>query len=252
MDRTPSARDRARDVFRDDSFAKYHLAQFDEPKRSTVHLARFAREVLGPTAEEPLAILDVACGAGANMSYLSEYFPAASWTGVDTAEDFLDVGRERLPSDRFRLLSADLFELDQVFKPDEFDVAFSIQTLSWLPDYESALIQMLSCAASWVFVTSLFSDSDFDAFTTVVDRTVPESERLEHFYNVYSLPRLEAFCERQGIREMRVQDFDIDIDIPKPKHGKMSTYTMPAADGRKLQLSGPLLLPWKFIALRLA
>ena len=41
------------------------------------------------------------------------------------------------------------------------------------------------------------------------------------------------------------------VDLPKPEHGGMGTYTETTASGRRIQLSGPLLLPWKFIALRL-
>ena len=66
----------------------------------------------------------------------------------------------------------------------------------------------------------------------------------EH-YNVYSLPRFIKYCRDLGCSKVVTEPFEIDIDLPRPERsGGMGTYTQQLADGHRLQLSGPLHMPW--------
>jgi hypothetical protein len=69
------------------------------------------------------------------------------------------------------------------------------------------------------------------------------------FYNIYSIRRFRDECLARGAREVVVHDFEIDVDLP-PTFAGMQTYTMALADSRRLQCSGPLMMPWKFVAVR--
>ena len=149
--------ERTKQRFLDDTLLEYHQDQFRKPKRSTIHLLRFVERIIGDT-QAPYTAIDVACGAGANMYHLSKVLKSTTWTGLDFADKFFTVGRPFLPRPRFRLVKGDLFQLDKLFEPSQFDLSFSIQTISWLPHYEEAVALMLRCTRRWMFVTSLFSD----------------------------------------------------------------------------------------------
>ena len=55
---------------------------------------------------------------------------------------------------------------------------------------------------------------------------------------------LKDFLAERGYTVFRAEPFEIDIDIPKPEHLDMGTYTVKTEDGKRLQISGALLMPW--------
>jgi len=244
------ALDKQQSQYLSDSHRNYHESQFTQPKRSTVALCRFMQETL---EETPRSAVDVACGAGANIYYFSQFFPGCKWTGLDFADIFYNrIGRQYLAPDMI-FVQGDLFKLTEIFPEKAFDMSLSIQTLSWLPRYEAALQQLMGVTKKWVFITSLFSDFRVDCITKVhtYDENGAERSDSPYFYNIYSLELFSRFALANGARQIISKDFVIDIDLPLPKNGEMGTYTVGRFDGTRLQFSGPLAMPWKMIALRL-
>jgi ubiquinone/menaquinone biosynthesis C-methylase UbiE len=232
-----------------DASLTWHTDQYAEPNRSTMHLREFVTRVLAGE-DPPTEVLDAGCGAGAKMLHLADLFPSAHWTGVDLGEDALKIGRECLDPKRFRLLQSDLMSLEERLGSKRFDICFSIMVLSWIEDYERAVEQMLAVTRKWLFVLNLFAESELDAFIRMRGRLAGPHQGLSAFYNIYSLPRFRKYCMQLGATEVIAEPFNIDIDIPRPTHGGMGTWTERMADGRRLQLSGPLLMPWWHVAIR--
>ena len=52
-------------------------------------------------------------------------------------------------------------------------------------------------------------------------------------------------------KNIEVYDFEIPFDIPKPPIDQMGTYTEKLVDGRRLQISGSMIMPWKTIRIDL-
>jgi len=219
----------------------YHKTQFEKPYRSTYYLGQFIKQIM--ETDKKYYAIDVACGAGANIYYLSKILPKTAWTGIDWADIFFDVGRNYLKKLDCILLKGDLYEVCNHFKPNSFDIAFSIQTLSWLPKYEEALEQLIEISKKWIIITSLFTDCEIDAIIKIYQ------DEFVYNYNIYNFNRFKRFCFNNGIKRIIEQDFRIDIDLPKPEHKKMGTYTVKTIEDERIQISGPLLMPWKFIAL---
>jgi ubiquinone/menaquinone biosynthesis C-methylase UbiE len=231
----------------------YHRRQFLQPYRSTIELAKFVKENLKDDYSA-LNIIDVASGAGANIYHLSKTLPNAKWTALDYADNFFAIGKEFIKNIDCAFVKGDLFELEKTFGPKIFDISFSIQTLSWLPTYEKALEEMLKVTKQWVFVTSLFTDFRVDATIKIQQYSNDESSNdteSSFFYNVYWLDKFKDFCLKHGAKEIISKDFVIDVDLEPPMSKLMGTYTVKLADQSRLQLSGPLLMPWKFIAIKL-
>ena len=67
------------------------------------------------------------------------------------------------------------------------------------------------------------------------------------FYNIYSLPRIKNFLAKRGFKTFKYSPFVIDIDLPKPGHTNMQTYTEKLIDGKRMQMSGPIPMSWFFI-----
>ena len=58
---------------------------------------------------------------------------------------------------------------------------------------------------------------------------------------------VEEYFAQFGYNNFRFKKFEIDIDLPKPQNPRMATYTETTSDGRRLQISGALMMPWYFI-----
>lgn len=228
----------------------YHERQLEAPYRSTVHLADVIARRCGAFGG---SAIDVGCGAGANILYLGERFPGLEWTGVDIAGEMLfPLARthlERAGRD-VELITGDFHHLRDLVGGRAFDLVLSIQTLSFLPEYERALDELLAVTRGWLVVSSLFTEFDVDVRTTATDYTAPPGSRGPHHYNIIALQRFRAFCESRGCRAFHVEDFEIDVDLPRRGTG-LGTYTRRTDDGHRLQFSGPMPMPWKVVAVRM-
>ena len=245
------------ELWLDDRHLEYHRRQFSQPYRSTVHLMEFVRNVMGARANAPMKALDVPCGGGANIFHLSQVLPHTDWTGLDINSKALAIAIEMNAgkgrgNDSYSFLCGDFNNLAKYFPPHSLDLVFSIQTLSWLPEYKSMVAQFLSLLkpGGIVFVTSLFNDFLVDARIEVTQYSPdnPANGWGPFFYNVYSLDRFRQSCMELGASEVRAKDFEMDVDLPMPTDRQMGTFTRVLRDGSRLQFSGPLLMPWKFLA----
>lgn len=242
----------------EDRHLAYHRRQFAEPYRSTLHLCRFVQRTLGARGENALSALDAGCGAGANIFHLSRVLPHTRWTGVDIAGDLFELhaalsaqhGGPRNPVD---LIPGDFYHLPSLLAAGSFDLAFSIQTVSWLDGYTEFLPQFLAMLkpGGVAFLTSLFTDFHVDARIQITEYEPDGSPRLPMFYNIYAWNRFRDYCLQLGAEEVTAEDFEIDTELLPPKSLHMGTYTERLAGGRLLQRSGPLLMPWKAIAIRM-
>jgi SAM-dependent methyltransferase len=241
-----------------DRHLAYHRRQFAEPYRSTVHLRRFVERILGARLETACSALDAGCGAGANIFHLSRVLTQTRWTGVDITASLFDLhgaltaeyGGLRNSVD---LIAGDFYDLPRLLPPRSFNLAFSIQTVSWLDGYTRFLPQFLAMLkpGGVAFVTSLFTDFHVDARIEITEYEETGSPRTPMFYNIYAWNRFRDYCLGLGAAEVIAEDFEIDTELSPPENLHMGTYTERLADGRLLQRSGPLLMPWKAIAIRM-
>lgn len=222
----------------DDSARQYHLAQWRQEKQSTRAFADF---ISGELSNSRI-VVDLGCGAGACTNYLATRNPSVQFSGVDLSGELIQLATDFGKSTQNLSFSqGDWFALP----PNFYDGAVSLQTLSWLPEFETPLEQIFSnIKPKWFAATSLFYEGDISCRIEVTEHA---RERTS-FYNVYSLPALARFCERHDYRLTRVEPFNIGIDLAKPSNlDAMGTYTRKTDDGSRLQISGPLLMPWHMI-----
>jgi len=87
-----------------------------------------------------LNALDLGCGPGNSTELLSQRFPNAIVTGIDSSDDMLEAARKRLPGIRFE--KDDIARLHTVTSP--CDVIFANASLQWVPDHASLLKTLTS------------------------------------------------------------------------------------------------------------
>lgn len=233
--------------------AAYHRRQFDRPYRSTEAFGTWL-DGLVDLRSTPQRVVDIGCGEGANAFHLSRRYPATSFVGIELNERLVDWGNEllvELGATEVQLQQGDLYSLDPSLR-SAFDGLISLQTLSWLPDFDTPVRRMMELKPEWIAVSSLFFEGKVNARIEIQDYSLPLAGKpyREAYYNVYSIPLVEDVFREGGYKEFRFQPFEIDIDLPAPEDAGMGTYTEQLADGRRLQISGPLLMNWYFLFAR--
>jgi len=213
----------------------YNKRQWDHIYESTVEFGKF----IAPWAQHSKSIFDLGCGAGANTVYLSKQFDAR-FTGVDISRELLDIARNKVTGVNF--LQADMNKLPEAFGVDG---VISLQTFSWMRAIEEPLHQIcFKLKPKWFAFSSLFYDGDISCEIIVHEPKRPR----ESYYNIYSIPRTITFLKKYGYLIAALKPFDIGCDLSKSKNPDlMQTYTETLEDGRRLQISGPLMLPWYFM-----
>lgn len=177
---------------------------------------------------------------------MASKFPQSNFVGIELEERLVSEGRKRLLFPNAEIIQGDWFCLDDKLK-NQFDGIISFQTLSWLPDYENSLKCLANLNPRWIAISSLFYEGNVDYFIKVNDYTENETFCKEMQYNIYSLVRVKKTFENLGYKTFEYIPFDIDIDIAPPEKQGRGTYTRKMADGKRLQISGGMMMPWYFI-----
>ncbi len=229
----------------------YHDRQFAAPYQSTISFCDWLVG-LGAIDEQSSRICDLGCGKGANLYYMATRFPRCQFVGLDIDEQLIRDGRDflqRASVANCRMSAGDLHRAGSYFSKGEFDGVVSLQTLSWLPGYDKAIDAIVSLSPKWIALSSLFFEGPIEAKTVIseFDSAQKADAKRSFFYNTYSLPLVERYLSDHGYKQFKYIAFEIPIDLPRATHGKMQTYTESTIDGRRLQISGPLLMNWYFI-----
>lgn len=231
---------------------KYHARQFKEPYRSTVAFCDWLEMVGYIRKDSELKIIDLCSGQGANICYMGERYPKCMFVGVDINPDIVTKGNSFFQKNGIKnchLEVGDIYNLDSKYISG-FDGIVSYQALLGFPEFEKPIQEMVRLKAPWIALTSLFYDGQVSC-TVEVKRYDAALERFSRcFYSVYSLPIIQKYLRQKGYSDFQSAPFEIDIDLPKPKKRVMTTYTEKLENGHRLQMSGPVLMPWYFIGVR--
>ncbi len=229
----------------------YFDRQFAEPYRSTVAFCDWLENTKTLDKSSTKKILDIGTGKGANLYYMAQRFRASQFVGVDINPDFVEEGNNILKSKNMTnqclLEVGDIYNFDRKFV-NRFEGIVSYQTLSWLPDYKEPLQSISGLNAEWIALTSLFYDGDVNCKIEIEEYNQSiHHEPKRTFYNIYSLRLIEEFFKNVGYSRVSYVPFEMDIDLARPNHRIMGTYTEKLESGRRIQISGPLLMNWYFV-----
>ena len=224
---------------------KYHLGQWEKVKESTKHFSQFIQNKL-----DGGEYLEIGCGAGAPSYFIAKQNPECNFIAADNDKELVNFAKRNLAQQNIKVKNLN-FEIDDWFNlkvRENIDGVISMQTISWIEEYNTPMKEIFNkINPNWIAISGLFYEGDIDCKTEVTEN----KKKRSVFYNTYSIPSFDRYCKEYGYRLTQVKSFDIDIDIDKPKDSNiMGTYTQRVLDGevaKNLQISGPLLLNWKFL-----
>ena len=227
----------------DEDGYRYHKTQWETPKQSTIAFENFALKHISKSKN----IIDMGAGAGASTAHLANNFKSVHFTAFDYSAELTQLGTKIAFDKEIKNLSFEQGDWLKMRPTNKFDGCISLQTLSWLPDYEMPLKAIFkNINPNWLAITSLFYEGDITCRIEVEEH----KKEKKCFYNVYSIPAISRLCEQEGFTLIKAVPFEIGIDIEKPKNlDIMGTYTRTLFRNNKntnerIQISGPLLMNW--------
>lgn len=230
----------------DPAGVEYHTTQWETPKRSTLAFEQFASTKINASSN----VIDLGAGAGAATAYLAQKHLAVSFTAFDYSAELLAIAVEVAARKGVKNIAVKQGNWLNLEATHEYDGVISLQTLSWLPDYQQPLLEIFNkLQPRWIALTSLFYEGDITCRIEVEEH----HRQRKTLYNVYSMPAIKRLCESNGYILKRYLPFEIDIDIEQPADkDSMGTYTRRAicANQRgfeRIQFSGPLLMNWYMV-----
>lgn len=203
-------------------------------------------------------ICDIGAGMGANIYYMHQCYPQNTYVGIEydgenviRGNQLLKQYSQNIESEKVSLVQGDWYNLMDGHI-NQYDGIVSYQTLSWLPGYEKEINCLIKLNPEWIAITSLFYEGNIDYTIKLkeYDYKTDEKDYTECYYNIYSLKKVQEVFKAKGYTVFEYQPFDIDIDIEKPEQEGLGTYTKRLENGKRIQISGGLMLPWYFILAR--
>lgn len=199
--------------------------------------------------DQEYLIGDICCGLGHISYHLKNVFPNSNFLGIDISKEQIKVAKQ-IFSD-FNLINRYSFETGDIYnlKKYEFDIAVNWMTLSWLEDYKEPIKNIIFATKDrgHIFISSLFNDHDVDIYNKVFDYTRPSGKAgISAHYNAYCIRKFKEYVLSLGVSKVEVHDFEISLDLPKTTDG-LGTYTLKLENGKRIQVSGGILMNWKII-----
>ena len=233
---------------------EYHKKQFQETYRSTIAFCEWLDSYELFNSKNKINIADIGAGAGSNLYYMSKKYSNLNLTGIELNRKLISIGNEFFNDNNINnciLQYGDLYNIDKS-NINAYNGIVSYQTLSWLPEYKIPLKKIATLNPDWIAISSLFYNGEVDLRIEIKDYSRPGNSNpyKEGFYNIYPLPHVKNYFKKLGYSKFEYLRFDIDIDLPKPQSKGMATYTEMLKNGRRIQISGGILMNWYFVLAR--
>jgi nucleoside-diphosphate-sugar epimerase/ubiquinone/menaquinone biosynthesis C-methylase UbiE len=226
----------------------YHIRQYKETYRSTIFFCDFLEQF---NVLNKGNIGDIGAGLGSNIRYMSERFPNTDFVGIDLDPQLVTLGNEYLrkyKAKNCKLIQGDIYNLDPVLI-GTFDGILITQLLLALSEYKTPLEKIIDLKPKWIGLNSLFYDGPINATILIKDYNIKFKNKpyKEYYHNIYSIDLVRKLFKKHGYETFEYTPFEIDIDLKNPNIKEMGTYTVKTIEGKRIQISGPLLMNWYFI-----
>tara|TARA_B100000029_G_C17589676_1_gene962132 strand:+ start:2355 stop:3104 length:750 start_codon:yes stop_codon:yes gene_type:complete len=227
---------------------KYHQRQYDKPYETTTQIFDFLNKKF---ALKNKTILDLGCGAGANIYYAKKNFKTSDAIGIDLNSILIRNAKKIMDKKKIKDVEFYLDDIENYKKVKKrisakIDVVTILQVLSVLDDYKKVLSSAINLKPNYIIVSSLFWDGYLDIKIKVNFLKKNKSGyKKSSIYNIYSIYKYLEFMKSKGYKKNYIKK--LKIKNLKFKNKKiMGSYTA-NLNGKKVLLTGPLLQDWYFI-----
>jgi SAM-dependent methyltransferase len=232
------------------SYIAYQERYAQDARDSDKKLVALVGELLAehaPADRRP-RLLDIGCSTGNLLIHLHRAFPTLELTGGDLSELSIAGCKANEALGGVTLEVMDIRRLGE--QPGRYDIVTTNAILYGFTDdlFEASLkaIHQVLVPGGWLVAFDFFHPWEQNVELVEKSAHFPDGHPL-HFRS-YSTTR--AATSAAGFEEPRFAPFEIGVDLPDKGPASISTHTVTARDGRRLQYRGCLSQPWCHMAAR--
>ena len=237
---------------KNNSFKNYSLKQYNKIYGSTLEFIKFLEKYIDLNKKN---LIDLACGGGANTIYLAKKYPQSSFLGIDYDRNLIKLGnklKKNLSNIKFKIDNWNNVGPYKSFIGSNKKInstgggIICFQSLTCLDmQLEEILKNFKKKNFPFVAFSSLFYEGKCDYKIYVKDFS-QASEFKEGWYNIYSTYTMKNILKKKGYKNFKFSNYNIQYNLPKPKHSGMQSYTIKNNSGKRIIFSGALHLPYAF------
>ncbi len=207
---------------------------------------KFLEHFLEKETIKPQKIADIACGGGTLSYHLKKIYPEAQFKLLDYNPSGIDIAKKINPESNFESVVGSIYELP--YDSNQFDLTFCWQSLCMLDDGNKGLQELMRVTrpGGKIYISSLFNKNfDVDIYSQFQDLTLDSGkEGLKMNYYTYSEATIKKWLG-PITTELELHEFYPTVDIKSPNHPKgTGTNTALTVEGKRLQISGGMLMNW--------
>ncbi len=223
---------------------KYHKIQFNKIYRSTELFLKFLEKYF--TFKDKV-IIDIGCGAGANTIFMAKKYKNSTIIGLDNDEKLIEFAEKKLKTFNLKNCSFSVCDIKnlknkKIKLPKKIDLVISFHVMSFLDFwYDEYLKNILYLKPISIACSSLFYDGL--AELKIYANDFSKNDFNGSYYNIFSLYRIKQYLKNKKFSKFKKEFMDIDINLKKPKHLGMGSYTVNLKNNKKIIKSGPISLP---------
>jgi len=203
--------------------------------------ARHTARILSPLIRNRYKLLDTGCCSGhlyrsfeKKMSYIEYY-------GLDSDRRFINEGKSIFKN--YRNVHFERGDINKIpFKKNSFDIVLALNYLQNLPEIKSPLQNLIKVAKRFILLRLLIYEKGY------LIQELDQLDKPSYYLNIYT-PRqikkiFKTFNKKSTVR------FIDDYFIPKNIDKKYGDINKTKIIGGK-QVSGSIILPWKFVLIKI-
>lgn len=226
------------------SYIQYQERYAKDARDSDKTLIALVARVLAEASPAGRAqrLLDIGCSTGNLLIHLRRAFPALELQGGDLSE--LSIAECRSNP----VLAGVKFEVMNILRLDKQATRYDLITANailygFTDELFAASLASINRAlmpGGWLIAFDFFHPWEQDVELVEKSAIFPNGHPL-HFRSFATARKALAAA---GFEEPHFQPFEISVDLPDKGPSSISTRTVTAADGRRLQFRGALNQPW--------
>tara|TARA_B100001093_G_C26841125_1_gene1020617 strand:- start:738 stop:1454 length:717 start_codon:yes stop_codon:yes gene_type:complete len=227
-------------------YKSYSINQYKKTYNSTTELIKFISKHINLNGK---SIIDLACGGGANTFFLAKKFKKSTFLGADISNDLIKIAKKKVEDfpevKNCSFIKKNWLDIHNV--KGKFDGLISFQSLSYTSyPYERLLRNFKKKKYSFLAFSSLFYNGDCEYKIYINDFSQMKNKGA-NLYNVISTNKIKNILKKNGYKKFKYVPFKINIDLKKPDHSGMQSYTMRLKNNSRMIFSGGLYIPYGFV-----
>lgn len=228
---------------------EFFKRQLENPYDSTKQFFEFiSKEV---TLNSQTKLIDACSGSGAASIYALSEYKCKEILAFDFQKKYLEIGKQFISKKDFKnkikFIEDDVYNLSNKVLEHKFDGVICLASLSWINDWEKALNELSKTKTSWIALSAIMYEGRIQAKINIEEFDENGMKIHQSPYNVLSIPLVKNHLKKIGYSNFIAKKFEISIDLSRGDVNKMGTHTKKLEDGERIQISGPIMLPWWFL-----